>query len=65
MATTTPKLATLPTISAGLGLNRKTLSVIKTRHADFPKPVAHFGIKGSLHLYDVLEVEAWYVARHT
>jgi hypothetical protein len=62
---TTDKLATLPTISAGLSLNRKTLSVIKSRHPDFPKPVAAFGPKGTLHLYDVLEVEAWYIARHT
>ena len=55
---------TLRTISIGLGLHPNTLHVLRSRHADFPKPAATIGPTGGTMLFAIDEVEAWYVARH-
>jgi predicted DNA-binding transcriptional regulator AlpA len=57
-------LDTLPNIGEGLGLNRGTLNVLRWRHKDtFPQPRRYTGRNKGVSLYDVSEVEAWYVAR--
>lgn len=58
---------TLPAISVGLGLNRNTLGVVFARADERgqprPQPVGAYGANGGVAIYDVEEVEAWYVAR--
>lgn len=61
------KTNTLPGISRGLGLHRNSLQTLFARCDERgdarPQPVAHFGESGGVAVYDVEEVEAWYVAR--
>jgi hypothetical protein len=61
------KQDTLPAISEGLGLHRNTLGVVMgraDRRGDArPKPVSYLGRNDGVAIYDVEEVEAWYVAR--
>lgn len=64
----TQVLDTLRAIGNGLGLNPNTLSVIFARcdeaGEDRPQPSQYVGPNKGIALYDVLEVEAWYLARH-
>lgn len=65
----TGKRNTLPAISEGLGLHRNSLGVLFKRvdargeGSTRPQPVDYYGPGKGVAVYDVAEVEAWYVAR--